>query len=771
MAASLTVARAALWAAAGELGAVYRQLSEQRLLPLDRWAIPQGEVLNSRLLLALAAVYHSPETPIMDRYRSAYRLVIPALRDAAQRAARKTLSEQATTLSTLNMRFGAQGMPERLHLLALDIAERAGGFLASQADVAAAGEFKSWWGPTASYDWVRAINANTRSRIGSLLAAQLAPRAALDPREMAREESQAELALLARVLFAHPRGVDILTAYAQSAAAGSALAHRLVADAVAATQKFAADLTAHPEDVWRYAPLVLEAVRALGLYDFDGFPEYAVDLGQMLGRSKAEAVFRNLGLVVLCVGLVFSGPVGLVAVGVADLALTASGGALAYLRERQQDMAAQGSAFRAQGRLAEPSDYSDTLMAGAAALVSALVLLGPGAQLLRNVRPRPPGTLPPRPLELARPGSPSVPLEGRQLERALERSGASPSLSSTTMRERSLATKTNTRIGAPSDGLSVQKMTANTRKLDSVEAARLGPGAPRELDPSALEDVRGVGSRLGGEPPRVDTIDYNVVPEDWFVEMPPVRSPPQPLGSWLDEETMAARSAAAGGAPPLDRLKRANMPGRTQGRVIPRAEQLHDLELKPALKSDLTLRNQTPTEDLREWARRQLPVGAPDPIIPSLPVDAAVADHIVALELIRQFPGFGELGREAKIAVVNMPENIMAVSRRVNSARGSTPYVKWAGIEGHPVPEPIRAAMIVRERAAATAVQARIENLLREQYRVRGLTPNTVPVREAIRAPSTTVARPLMQAAEADVHRSNEIQRQAEAQEGFSQKP
>jgi hypothetical protein len=707
-----------LRSAASELGAVYRRLAEQRDLPLGRWAVPRrGDNLNSRLLAAIAPVYGGSYGPFMDRYLDAYDSVVPKLREAAINGAAVTLARQAAGLAALGQRLTAHSMAERLNLIAAEVGRRTAGFGASKADLQAAideqGAPAALWTARQMLDFRRSMEGATRARVAAALGAVLsATPAALDPREEARQEAN----YLARVLFAHPQGVAILSAYAASSAEGGELTRRLVAEAAAATAEFAADLRADPDHVWRYAPLVMLAVRQLGLGDLDGFPEYAVDLGRVLDPQLLETALTMLGLVIVCVGVVFTGPLGAVALGVADLALTGASGALAYMRELEQDMAAVSSGFSTTGRLAERSEFNQTALAGAAAFVSALALLTPAATLLRNARARTPGTAPAlRVLELARTDASASVMEGRQLERALDRSGAVPSLTKRSMLTRSRATGKGTRVGSASDALSPQKMSANSRRL-AGDAGGLGPGVPRELDPRALEEARGVAGRLT-ESPRVDPLDYNTIPDGAFAE-PATPTAAAPLRTEPLDEAALGRGTSDPGAPQLVDLERANAPGRSQrGRIVTREEQIHGIELEWRTQ----LRGQTPSPELQDWARRSLPVGTHDPVIPTLLVDAAEADHIVAVELIRQFPGFAQLSTEAKLAVLNMPENFMAVSSRVNQARGSTPYALWTGIAGHPIPLPILTSLRVREQTVAGLLQRRIDELLRVQLAARGV--------------------------------------------------
>jgi hypothetical protein len=564
------------------------------------------------------------------------------------------------------------------------------------------------------------------------VAEHTAQRPAPDMRAEIAAGNRQEIAELLLVLFAHPRGVATLAAYDRSPVAGAELAAQLLGEAMAAIVGFGGDLENSPEDVWRYAPLVLAGLRQLGLGDVDAFPQYAVDAGLVLGRSTAETVVGALGMVLFCVALVFTGPVGAVVVGTLDLALTGAGGVLAYLREREQDLAATASSFQAEDqRLAAPSDYGDTAMAGVAALVSALSLVH-AAGKLAGLKARAPGAVPPgRSVRLDPQDRAAGFYPNRRLETALEHSGDRAALTRAELAENARGTNRTQRIGRPEqDALSSQRAAARVRKLDAG-ATGLGPAAPRELAPEAIDGSRGVGGRLGtaDPPPPYDPLGFNAVPlEDLQRETTAARATgPAGRGAGppadLDEAAMTARQHDVG-TPDLAKVPRANDPGRLPGRVITREEQLYGINLE----WDKTVRRQTPSPELREWARGQLSPGDADPVIPTLKVDAASADHIVPVELARQLPGFAQLDVATQIRILNSPENIMAVSRRVNEARGSIPFSRWKGMPGHPIPPEIATVLKARETAVAGLLQQRIDDALRAQQQARGLIPPGTPI-------------------------------------------
>src|SRR4029077_2475709 len=129
-------------------------------------------------------------------------------------------------------------------------------------------------------------------------------------------------------------------------------------------------------------PILVSAAAELGVADAPGFPAYAVSIGKLRGVKTSEVIVDQLGLVLMCAGIVFTGPVGLVVVGALDVALSGTSFALTYMRERQQDVAAAAGGVRAQGGMrASAPTYADSALAGAAALVSTIAFVHSASDL------------------------------------------------------------------------------------------------------------------------------------------------------------------------------------------------------------------------------------------------------------------------------------------------------------------------------------------------------------------------------------------------------
>jgi hypothetical protein len=423
--------------AADELGSVYRLLAAQGDLPLDRWAIPaklNGQLnLDHRIKTALADLHPAGEEGnvpagqlgrVADaRHFNAHHTVMPKLRAAAAAAAGVTLKKQAGELLDLDRRLGQGDMPDRLHRIAASVARRVGGrftgsaltasgFVLSAEDYRYAQALRDKPGSQVSEaEYALLLGESLRGRIRSAFNAAFAEPAP------GSWKSRKEAIDLWRILSLHPEMQRLLADYAVSAKDGEPLAHRMVAQAVAATGEFDVSLLVQPEHVWRYPPLVSLGVKRLGLDDVYGFPEYAVDIGQVIGRSRVDDVFGAVGLVILLVGVLLTGPLAvtgvaldaaLAGVALADLATTGASTGISYLRDREQDLAVVGGAF-SSNRIAERRRYGSPL-AAAASLLCGIAFVSAGVKLLKSWRARVPGTppvptRPPRNGQAARPWS------------------------------------------------------------------------------------------------------------------------------------------------------------------------------------------------------------------------------------------------------------------------------------------------------------------------------------------------------------------------------
>ncbi len=162
--------------------------------------------------------------------------------------------------------------------------------------------------------------------------------------------------------------------------------------------------------------------------------------------------------------------------------------------------------------------------------------------------------------------------------------------------------------------------------------------------------------------------------------------------------------------------------GRPRTRQVTSEEQFYGIPTKQDWQK---IRGGTPIRDLQAWAQAQLPVGSVDPAFPSLRVTApAQADHIVSVDRIRRMSGFAALDDQRQLTVLNMPENVVALSPTANQSKGGKSFAEWSRQESLnlPVDETIRQTMIARERELIPMIQERINQLLREQLAAQSTT-------------------------------------------------
>ena len=106
------------------LAAVYENLSELQLVPLDKWALPLQAGFN--ILRATERIWGGLHPSFqLERYRNAYDTVIPEVEKAAQVWAGEALGKEIETLDKLKERLQTPEIDKRLNEVARRIAERA----------------------------------------------------------------------------------------------------------------------------------------------------------------------------------------------------------------------------------------------------------------------------------------------------------------------------------------------------------------------------------------------------------------------------------------------------------------------------------------------------------------------------------------------------------------------------------------------------------------------------------------------------------------------
>jgi len=356
---------------AERLGTIYNYLKGNGGLPLDKWAKPELRSDNAPFLAALAYAYMVDErgqrnigrSVVADRtvpYRADYDAVIPAIRTAALAYATDALNKEENELTTLLTKLERDPQePERLQAVARQI----GAKVKLEPSI---GELaRMFEGKVDSDAWHRAKRKEVARAVRTVLRTDLT------------------------TLFAHPDGVAIVAAYVKSPEKGTELAASHVQRSVDALRDFRREINATPQNIWRYPFFVVGGAKLLALDEIPGFKEFLISLSRVLAEGKWDEVVNFASMAVACLGLVFTGPVGAAVLGVADLALSGAQTALAYVRERERELAGTAAEFRAAGdEFAIRGGYRDTVLSGAASLLSAIALYKSTRELRNLLKPR-----------------------------------------------------------------------------------------------------------------------------------------------------------------------------------------------------------------------------------------------------------------------------------------------------------------------------------------------------------------------------------------------
>lgn len=354
---------------AARLGEIYTYLWRERSLPLGDWAPPsslKGGVMHA----ALGSVYgtDAERARKMPRYKDRYLLyqedflsVIPRLTTPALQWASQTVDSEESTLMEFAETLEVPSVAEELAAAALRI--------------------RTTIGPV-----------GTRDPSGLQDIAGERPTPNIDPNRwraitiaVQEEDNQ-----ILNVLFLHPNSIRILKAYCESSTIGTRIARSYVADARAALREFLRSLSLpdSPLNVWRYPLLMFGAVTLLGAQNIPGFANFAASIGPAYSKNRNEVILSDARFIVLCLGLAFTATEMLAGVAVASaaemlLALGQMG--FAYLREREQDLAAKASALSGQ-RFAPAATYEDTIMYAVAALLAGIAMFQGTRQFLEASR-------------------------------------------------------------------------------------------------------------------------------------------------------------------------------------------------------------------------------------------------------------------------------------------------------------------------------------------------------------------------------------------------
>jgi hypothetical protein len=176
-------------------------------------------------------------------------------------------------------------------------------------------------------------------------------------------------------LMAHPRGVDIVDAFATSAEAGWALTSELLSDTQVAIAELQGDLVSDASLIWRFPPALSAGVARLGYRNRAGITQFALAWGASR-KGKLDEALEIAGNCLFVLDLV-GGPLGSAVSDVLNFVLAAIGTAVSFLRDIEQDQAATATAFAERSeRLSRGSNKIGTVLQGLAAVATALAVPG-----------------------------------------------------------------------------------------------------------------------------------------------------------------------------------------------------------------------------------------------------------------------------------------------------------------------------------------------------------------------------------------------------------
>jgi hypothetical protein len=144
-------------------------------------------------------------------------------------------------------------------------------------------------------------------------------------------------------LMVHPRGVDIVDAYACSPARGWAAASAEITDSLAAIAKVSGDLVRNQIMIWRFPTAVAAGVASLGFAAGPGLTKIALAWGETQKTWLESAIESAMNA--LFVLDLLGGPIGAAISEVSNIILAAVGAAVSLLSDVEQDQAASATSF------------------------------------------------------------------------------------------------------------------------------------------------------------------------------------------------------------------------------------------------------------------------------------------------------------------------------------------------------------------------------------------------------------------------------------------
>jgi hypothetical protein len=496
------------------------------------------------------------------------------------------------------------------------------------------------------------------------------------------------------LLYAHPERGAIFKALTGDVKQARRALHRLFAEVHAGIDKFESALLAEPNNVWRYSPIVVGGMTRLGFDDNVSLVRYTLEIARLKSAGEWDTFLLVAGVALAAAGLVVTGPAGW-ALLIADLAAAGMSTYDQYARARENDLAEAASVFRTGTPFTDRSiSYAGAALEGAAALITALQLARGVLRLASRAR----GAAPP----IAHLDAETVP---GLTETAVEDRVASSSqraLEGRATTERRVATLDEE---IPEATPIEEALERNAAPLDRLTTPR--GMEERLVRPEALQRIR--------PPAKATRTEESLESLGYATKSQITRRPPRRLAG--------GRAARQRELRQRKRLEEAGIvPTRhvpvqlRKQRPITRPEQILGIPLDPIFRR--RMRGRTPSPEIQKWAKQQLKLRDPDPALPGYFIDGPVeADHIVAMERIRQFDGFAELTEGNQVEVLNLLENFVPMSKRANASKQAKSFLEWEFHKklGIKIDEAFRQRMIAEERRLVPIIQENIYELLRRQ--------------------------------------------------------
>ena len=137
------------------------------------------------------------------------------------------------------------------------------------------------------------------------------------------------------------------------------------------------------------------------------------------------------------------------------------------------------------------------------------------------------------------------------------------------------------------------------------------------------------------------------------------------------------------------------------------------------------LRTKTPSDAARNRALANAPRDKKgeiiDPIYGGIMSKEKVdIDHIVAFDRIIKMPGFSDLTYKQQLAILDMEENLMAISSIANRSKKNIPFAAWGGhSQLGPVPPANLRRLILLETKLEAKIQATIDEMWQQNFKAK----------------------------------------------------